>query len=180
MRHGGFGKIAGRMSPVTGLRARRLHAWLFSYMSGGCALSFIFMPLVMAAADDDRTLLPALNALFAEGLFLVMLPGLFTAIVFLGPVWLAGRIWLSRRGDAAIGAQPATLLPWIGVWVALTAAQYLIAGEENLVPPPGILALLPEPISWFFNASLMAQMGGVTVMALLYRRMRPAEAPPTG
>lgn len=164
------------LKPVTTLRGKCLVAWLFSYMAGGAAVSALFFPVMMAAYDDEWPFAQALMQLYGENLFIAILPGLFTSVVYLGPVWLVLRIWISRQKDRDLGNSPATVPVWITVWVLMTVIVVLRAGEDNFSGPPAMFAGIPTPFSYLFNAVILVHMAGVTIMFLAYWRIRPADA----
>jgi Zn-dependent protease with chaperone function len=161
------------MRPVTGLRNLRLFAWFFGWIAGGVAVTIVFFPILFSATDPDLPFAEALAAYFEQPPFVAVLPGFLISVVFLGPVWFVLRFWIARQGDRVIGAKPATLLVWLFVWVALTVVQVVMAGADMPDPPPGILASIPTPFDLLFNGGLLVQMGGVTVMFLVYRWRRP-------
>ena len=159
--------------PVTGLRNQRLFAWFSGWIAGGVAVTVLFFPLFAASLDDERPFGTALRAWFDEGAFFAVLPGIFIWAIFLGPVWLILRLWIARQGDRPIGPRPATLPVWLAVWVVFTVVEVLLAGEDSVRTPPGALALIPSPFDLMFSGALLVKMGGVAVMFLIYRRMRP-------
>jgi hypothetical protein len=162
--------------PVTVLRSLRLFAWFFGWIAGGVAVTVVFFPLFAASLDDERPFGPALRAWFDEGAFFAVLPGVFIWAAFLGPVWLILRLWIARQENRPIGPRPATLPVWLTIWVAFTVVEVLLAGENSVRTPPGVLALIPAPFDLMFGGALLVKMGGVGVMFLVYRRMRPRAA----
>ena len=161
--------------PVTGLQARRLFALLYGWVTGGLAITLLFLPVAMAADDPDLPFGAALADWYNQDAFILVLAGLFTSAMYLGPVWFTLRLWIVRQGDRALGAQPATLPVWLAIWVLFVAVQRWLSDAEGPDAPPGLLAGIPAPFDGLFNPILLAQMGGVTVMFLVYRRLRPRD-----
>ncbi|NKX46275.1 hypothetical protein [Roseicyclus persicicus] len=159
--------------PVTGLGAQRRFALFYGWVLGGVAITLLFLPLAMAAGEADFG--AALSEWYAREALIVVLPGLFLWAVMLGPVWFALRLWIVRQGDRPLGPRPATLPVWMAIWVGFLLVQLWQVGEDGRAAPPGVLALIPAPFDLLFNPILLAQMGGVTVMFLVYRRQRPQD-----
>jgi hypothetical protein len=50
-----------------------------------------------------------------------------------------------------------------------------LAEADALRTPPGPFALIPAPFDLLFEGLLTVKMAGVTVMFLVYRKMRPRD-----
>ncbi len=139
------------MVPVTGLRGLRLFAWFYAWLAGGLAVTLVALPAHMAAFDQDRPFGTALRAWFDTNAFVAVLPGLFTSVLFLGPVWLVLRLWIARQGDRAIGPRPAIFLIWMVIWVIFMLLELQLADADDVRTPPGPFALIPAPFDLLFE-----------------------------
>jgi len=133
----------------------------------------VFFPALMhleAAQDGDADWMAGASP------FILILPGLFTSVLYVAPVWLVLRLWLGRQPeDRATGPRPATLPMFLAIWVGYTLLQRYILGEATPAPPLPQFDILPDPASAFFNGVILIKMAGIAVMFLFYRQARPAD-----
>lgn len=162
-----------KLHPVSTRRGLRLHAWVFAGVIACACVTVFFFPALMAltAAQEDEA-----GWMADASLFVLILPGLFTAVLYILPVWFILRLWLGRQPeDSVTGPKPATVPVFLTIWVGYTGLQRYILGDATPTPPLPPFDILPDPASAFFNGVILVKMAGIAVMFLFYRQARPAD-----